>query len=66
MWHNISKESHKKEGEEEDLLTMTGELKEHVREATKARVKLKESSEEWLAITSEAEVILEAKKAERQ
>ena len=42
-----SKESHNKE---EDLLAWTEELKDNVREASKARIKLKEGFKEWLRL----------------
>ena len=55
-WHKSSQESHSRE---EVLLEMTEALKEYLGEA---REEPTVSFKEWLAISSEAEVILEVKK----
>ena len=57
-WHKSVKESQKRE----DIFTQTEWLKEHVQDAAKARIELTESFDEWLAIISEAKVVMEAKK----
>ena len=57
-WHKSVKESQKRE----DILAQTEWLEEHVQDAAKARIELTESIDEWLAISSEAKVVMEAKK----
>ena len=57
-WHKSSEECQKRE----DILAQTEELQEHVQDAAKARIELTEGFDEWLAISSEAKVVMEAKK----
>ena len=56
-WYKSWKESRKRE----KAPVMSEDLIEYVTEATKAKEELKESFKDWLAIHSEAEIILEAR-----
>ena len=45
---------------------MSEDLKEHIGEAMKAREELEETFKPWLAVNTEADVILEAKRIQEE